>query len=454
MTAGAPPFSRGGTVLPARALASQGAVDGRDSLSRDEQHLQTIVDRRIAEVAAIISADDLGLNMGQRLQSAIPELTSTTDEDFLSGLVRSCTSNVVEILLMLQSGAPAEESAPPADAIAWAHELVHRGLPLASLLRSYRLGHGLFQQTFERAASAIDLEPDIRWRVLSGAAQRTFAYIDIVCTQLVDDYEAERGQWLRGAAAVQAELIQAIVAGEPLDAETVATTLRYDVSATQLGFILWRDARAPAPHQAVPLASIAKQLAAEFGGTHTLILPVGDHAAWVWTTGSELTDRLPSRSAALGDRAGAAVGGLHRGLEGMCRSHREARAARRVGDIFGYRPGTVLRFPAVALTSLISADTEQAIELAETELGALGADTDSARRLRATIQVYLDERLSPSRTARRLGIHQNTVTYRVKRAEELIGHPLDDRRLELELALRLFDGLDGLRAQAAAPGGH
>ncbi|WP_354697937.1 helix-turn-helix domain-containing protein [Paraconexibacter sp. AEG42_29] len=416
-------------------------------MSRDEQELQTVVDRRIAEVAATISADDLGRLMGARLQSAIPELTSTTDEDFLAGLVRSCTSNVVEILNNLQSGAPAEASTPPPDAIAWAHELVHRGLPLASLLRSYRLGHGLFQQTFERAASAIDLDPDIRWRVLSGAAQRTFAYIDIVCTQLVEDYEAERGQWLRGAAAVQAELVQAIVAGAPLDPDTVATTLRYDVTATQLAFILWRDLGGAVPHQSVPLASVAKQLAAELGGTHSLILPVGDHAAWVWTTGPQLSDRLPARSAALGDRAGAAIGGIHRGLEGMCRSHREARAARRVGDIFGYRPGTLLRFPAVALTSLISADPEQAAELAVTELAGLGADSDSARRLRATIQVYLDERLSPSRTARRLGIHQNTVTYRVKRAEELIGHPLDDRRLELELALRLFDGLDGLRAQ-------
>jgi DNA-binding PucR family transcriptional regulator len=65
--------------------------------------------------------------------------------------------------------------------------------------------------------------------------------------------------------------------------------------------------------------------------------------------------------------------------------------------------------------------------------------------------VYLDERLSPARTARRLGIHQNTVNYRVKRAEELLGRPLEDRRIELEIALRLYNGLEGLRALGKTP---
>lgn len=418
--------------------------------STHDMELAAVVDRHIAEVAAALEPEALGLEMGRRLSAAIPELTTTTDEDFMTGLVRSCTGNVMEIKTMLESGRPPEESTPPAEAIAWAHELVHRGLPLASLLRSYRLGHSLFERTFEHLASELDLDPDVRWRVLAGATQRTFAYIDIVCTQLVDDYEAEREQWLRGAAAVQAELVQAIVAGTPVDAEAATTALHFDVAATQLAFIVWRDVTAGP--QATPLTSIAKALGAELGGSQTLTLPVGDHAAWAWTTGPALTENPPARSSVLGERVGAAVGGRHRGLDGMARSHREARAARRVGEVFGYRPGTLLRFPVVALSSLLTADPVQAIELAESELGELGADSDAARRLRATVQVYLDERLSPSRTARRLGIHQNTVTYRVKRAEELIGHPLEERRLELEVALRLHDGLPGLRAQQAAGG--
>jgi DNA-binding PucR family transcriptional regulator len=415
----------------------------------DERDLQEVVKRRIAEVAATISPEDLGRDMGRRLLASIPELTGPADDDFRAGLIMSCTSNVAAIKDALVSGEPIEEVTPPQDAIAWAHELVHRGMPLAALLRAYRLGHGLFAKVFENAASSIDLEPDVRWRVLAGAARDVFAYIDIVCTKLVDDYESEREQWLRGAAAAQAELVQAIVAGEAVEPEAATAALRYDVTAAQLGFIVWRDARARTPLGAAPPASIARRLATEFGGSQTLIVPVGQHAAWAWTTGPQLAESLPTRPAALTDAASVAVGGTHRGLAGMRRTHHEASAARRVAVIFGYRPATVVRFPAVALTSLISSDPAQAAALAESELGDLGADTDAMMRLRATIRVFLAERLSPARTARRLGIHQNTVAYRVKRVEELIGRPIEDRRLELEIALRLHDGLDGLRAQAA-----
>jgi DNA-binding PucR family transcriptional regulator len=420
-------------------------------MSRVASDLQTVVNQRIAEVAATISPQELGEVMGDRLLAEIPEFRNSTDEDFRAGLVMSCTSNLAAIQEGLVTGSQFDEITPPADATAWAHTLVHRGMPLAALLRAYRLGHELYEQAFEEAASAIDLEPDVRWRVLAGATQRTFRYIDLISTQLVDDYEAEREQWLRGAAAAQAELVQAIIAGEAVDPREASATLDYDITAAHLGFILWRDARSRAGEPARSLASIAKELAAEFGGLNTLVVPMGEHAAWAWTTGGQLSSP-PSRSTILGDQARVAVGATHGGLEGMFRTHHEARAARRVGDIFGSRPGAILRYPSVALTSLLSADPAQAMNFVTSELGSeLGADTDAMLRLRATLQVYLDERLSPLRTARRLGIHQNTVLYRVKRAEELIGRPLEDRRLELEIALRLYNGLDGLRALSAAP---
>lgn len=46
------------------------------------------------------------------------------------------------------------------------------------------------------------------------------------------------------------------------------------------------------------------------------------------------------------------------------------------------------------------------------------------------------------RTAKRLGIHQNTVTYRLRQAEALIERDLEERRWELETALRIFNFLD------------
>ena len=107
----------------------------------------------------------------------------------------------------------------------------------------------------------------------------------------------------------------------------------------------------------------------------------------------------------------------------------------------------------MGLLSLLSANAAQVVKFVTAELGSeLTADTDAMLRLRATIEVYLDERLSPSRTARRLGVHTNTVVYRVKRAEKLLGRPIEDRRLELEIALRLYNGLEGLGVPSETPG--
>lgn len=404
-----------------------------------------VVGRCIGEVAQAIGVEQLGVVMGDRLIADIPEFSGSTDEDFRAGIIRSCTSNLEAIRDVLAGGATVEAITVPEGATDWAHELVHRGMPLSALLRAYRLGHELFEATFEEAAAQLEMDPDVRWRVRAGATARIFRYIDTVCTQLVGVYEGEREAWLRGAAARQAKVAQAIVAGESVDPAEAATALGHDVTGPQLGLIVWRDAPVAEHVAERPLAAIARAVAASLGGTQTLAIAMGAHAVWAWTTGEALA--TPAQAPAVPERVRVAVGTVHPGLEGMRRTHHEARAARRVGDIFGARPGAVTCLHAVALASLVTADAAEAARFAVAELGpGLGADTDAMRRLRATLRTYLEERSSPSRTARRLGVHQNTVIYRMKRAEELLGHPLDERRLEVEVALRLHDGLDGLRA--------
>jgi DNA-binding PucR family transcriptional regulator len=145
----------------------------------------------------------------------------------------------------------------------------------------------------------------------------------------------------------------------------------------------------------------------------------------------------------------AALGIPADGLDGMRRSYEEARSARRVAEVMGARPGSITRYSSAALTAVLTADPGEAVRFAEIQLGALADPDDAMTRLRATVRVYLEENLSPARTARRLGIHQNTVVYRVKRAEEILGREVSSSPLELGVALRLAEGLDGLRAAAS-----
>ena len=72
--------------------------------------------------------------------------------------------------------------------------------------------------------------------------------------------------------------------------------------------------------------------------------------------------------------------------------------------------------------------------VAET-LGSLAADDDHNSTLRGTLRVFLQEGGSFKATAERLTLHKNTVQYRVRKAEESIGGPVGQDRLQVELAL-------------------
>jgi DNA-binding PucR family transcriptional regulator len=72
--------------------------------------------------------------------------------------------------------------------------------------------------------------------------------------------------------------------------------------------------------------------------------------------------------------------------------------------------------------------------VAET-LGSLAGDDDHDSTLRETLRVFLQEGGSFNATAERLTLHKNTVQYRVRKAEESIGGPVGQDRLQVELAL-------------------
>jgi pimeloyl-ACP methyl ester carboxylesterase len=170
--------------------------------------------------------------------------------------------------------------------------------------------------------------------------------------------------------------------------------LTFDYRAGQQAGSLERESAAPAT---------------VLGGGPVLAVPIGERVVWAWTSGDRVTDDPTSVAHRMGERVRAAIGTCREGLDGMADSHDEARVARRVAELRAVRPGAVVGYRAADLTGLLTADPVEAVRFAEAELGELLAATDTAARLRATVQTYLEENLSPARAARRLGIHQNTV---------------------------------------------
>lgn len=79
------------------------------------------------------------------------------------------------------------------------------------------------------------------------------------------------------------------------------------------------------------------------------------------------------------------------------------------------------------------------IEWIHDVLGPLASSTESDQRLRDTLRVFLRVGSSFKSAAGELQIHANTVKYRVNRAVERRGQPIDNDRLDVEFALLMCD---------------
>jgi DNA-binding PucR family transcriptional regulator len=100
--------------------------------------------------------------------------------------------------------------------------------------------------------------------------------------------------------------------------------------------------------------------------------------------------------------------------------------------------GAVATYPDLALEALLTDNPEAARHFAARELGPLAGGDDATVRLASTVAIFLEEGSSFVHAGHRLGIHANTVAYRVRRAESLLGRPLTERQLELRVALRFI----------------
>ncbi|MCZ1011719.1 helix-turn-helix domain-containing protein [Streptomyces lydicus] len=126
----------------------------------------------------------------------------------------------------------------------------------------------------------------------------------------------------------------------------------------------------------------------------------------------------------------------------MRRSHYGAREAERIARL---APGDWLTdYREARLVALATADPEHARWFMHDLLGPLASDGARVRELRETLRVYLAEERSLRAVAGTLHVARNTVTYRVKRAEELLPTAATAvNSLELRLALEIARTLLG-----------
>ena len=375
------------------------------------------------------------------IHAELPELG--TDEEMRQATYASTESNVRLFLEVAATQTdPGEVNLPPA-AIEYARQFVRQGVTLDALLRAYHMGQARFVSRWNDAVNASLPDGPARTEAVEQGATLTLAFIATLMRALVQRYADERDRWVRSAAAVRADVVRALLAGEPIAEQQASRQLGYPLERNHLAFVVWSE-RSADDDEATDLGALertASEFAARLGKSAPLLVQVGRRLVAGWIGGYEEIDLVMKGRVQLPPGAAAgvrlAVGSPGSGRDGFIRSYHEARHARRVAELKARAAARVTIYHQVALTALASTDLDQARAFVVRELGPLATDDDSALRLAATLRVYLEERSSPSRTARRLGVHANTIPNRIRAIEDLLGHPADSRVAELLVALRL-----------------
>lgn len=142
----------------------------------------------------------------------------------------------------------------------------------------------------------------------------------------------------------------------------------------------------------------------------------------------------------------AGVGGMCRSALDIGRSYADARRTVEIVQRMG-RAGTAVAMEDLGIHRLLLrvADVGQLREFAREVFGDLLAQTNSTPiEYLSTLACYFRENNSPQRAAQELHLHRNTVSYRVRRIEELTNldfHSYRDR-LMAQVALEIIDMTD------------
>jgi PucR C-terminal helix-turn-helix domain/GGDEF-like domain len=340
-------------------------------------------------------------------------------------LRRSVEASVLLALAGLQSDQrPGPDPIPP-EAIEGNHELARRSIPLDRVLRGVRIGHAHLHREL---MAVIEQEPDpIRGTETHRVTDLLFSYADMHASRLAEDYIAERDRWQGSTEAARRRTVEDILAGRPIDVDAAVHVLGYDLRRHHLAFIAWA---ASPDTPADGIYRSAARFARSAGADQLLTLPSGPSRLWAWAS---WPNRPPADIVATRRRAlepppefCVAAGPPAHGLAGFRRSHLGACEAERISRMTGINPVSSSRlcdYAEIRVASLLTADTEHGRWFTQEVLGGLAADDDRMRELRETLRVYLAECRSPQRAAAHLHVSRNTVTYRVRRAEELLGRP-------------------------------
>jgi len=308
----------------------------------------------------------------------------------------------------------------------------HAGRSLDALLAAYRVGARVAWRRFVEAGREGGLAPE----VLYDLGEAIFAYIDEISAESADGYAQEQSAAAGEAQRRRRRLVRVLGEDPPASEEAIRT------AAAAVGWELPRRVAALtlAPGERSGGDDSTSSGDALDGAAEALARRIGPDAVGAEAAGLACVF-VPDPSAPGRRRQiEAALGGARAALGPSLHWPRAAASLRRAAAALALpRDGLIVADDHLA-TLLLGADPGLAAELAAARLAPLeGLTAVQRERLLGTLRAWLDRPGQVQAVAAALGVHPQTVRYRMGRLRELFGDRLDDpeARFELGLALRV-----------------
>jgi hypothetical protein len=322
----------------------------------------------------------------------------------------------------------------------------HAGRSLEALLGAYRVGARLTWRRFVEAGRAGGLAPE----ALYDLGEAIYNFIDELSAESAEGYAEEQSASAGESQRRRRRLVRLLAQEPPAPQEAVRTAAQAAGWALPrlMAALVAAEADQPAALDAAPpppdgdgapageeiadaiAARLARRLGAGavgagVGGLAVVILP-----------DPEAPGRRRALTAALGSDP-AALGPTVAWPEAAASVRRAAAAFRLAaqGRLANLSGGLVVADEHLGAL-LLGADPALAADLARICLAPLDALGPGPRdRLAATLRAWLDQPGQVQAVAAVLGVHPQTVRYRLKQLRELFGARLEDPEARFELAL-------------------
>jgi hypothetical protein len=345
----------------------------------------------------------------------IPAYARPIDGAFGEGIRAGVQEALRHLLAEIEAGRPVPR---PDVYTALGRGEMRAGRSLESLLSAYRIGARVAWRRFAAVGVDAGLEPEVLYLL----AESIFAYIDVLSAESAEGHALEQSAVASEAQLRRRRLVRTLVREPAAEVSVVRA------AANEAGWPLPRKlavvAVAGKTRDAVASRLPVEAISDTIGETLVAVVPDPDGPGRRAAIERAVLDS--DATAGLGTTVawGNAAVSLTRATAALALAH---------------EPPALIVASEQAGRLLLRSDQGLAEELATERLAPLAELSPRQRaRMLDTLRAWLAEqgRLSP--VATRLGVHPQTVRYRLARLRELFGESLDDpdERFWLELALR------------------